>query len=266
MRWLAAGEADLPPGEGWLADAERERLAGMHFTKRRVDYLLGRFVAKRAVARSLDLPQDPASLRGIEVGNDEEGAPFARAGGAPAPLSISISDRAGWGICALGPAGLALGCDLELIEPRGDAFVADMLTEAERARVAAAADEEERQRLANLIWCAKESALKVLRTGLRRDTRSVEVTLGEAPGTEGWQPLRVDRAEGGAFPGWWRAFGAFLVSVAADAEIAPPLALEEPPALAGAQPSHSWLAEPVDGSATALRRRSNSRSIPSTRS
>ena len=72
---------------------------------------------------------------------------------------------------------LSVGCDLELVEPRSALFVRDYFTAAERERVAAA-PAREHDELANLIWCAKESALKVLRTGLRRDTRSVEVELG----------------------------------------------------------------------------------------
>jgi len=84
----------------------------------------------------------------------------------------------------VGPPGRAIGCDLEIVEPRSDAFVEDFLTAAERSLVAGAPDEDARHLLANLVWCGKESALKVLRTGLRRDTRSVEVSLPGGPGQD----------------------------------------------------------------------------------
>jgi 4'-phosphopantetheinyl transferase len=151
----------------------------------------------------------------------------------------------------VGPrAGGRIGCDLELVEPRTAAFIRDYLTVNERRFVAAALSETERDRRANLVWSAKESALKVLQTGLRRDTRSVEVTvsLDRAPG--GWAPLAVRAAEGQRFPGWWARFGDFLLTVAAEPgepgrPARQPVALEEPPALAVATPVHSWLAHPA---------------------
>ena len=98
----------------------------------------------------------------------------------------------------------------------------------------------DRDLLANLIWCGKESALKVLRTGLRRDTRSVEVEFPEGPSADGWHPLLVTAREGTPFPGWWCRYGDFLLTVAASEATAPPVAAEDPPPLAGAEPTHSW--------------------------
>ena len=67
-----------------------------------------------------------------------------------------------------------MGCDLEMIEPRSDAFVADYFTVEEQALVARASAAD-RSRLLALLWSAKESALKALRAGLRLDTRCVIV-------------------------------------------------------------------------------------------
>ena len=75
------------------------------------------------------------------------------------------------------------------------AFVADYFTPAEQALAHRAPSERDWQRVTNLIWSAKESALKVLRTGLRRDTRSVEVTLGDGDGDD-WVPLTVEERRG----------------------------------------------------------------------
>jgi 4'-phosphopantetheinyl transferase len=106
------------------------------------------------------------------------------------------------------------------------------------------AEPAERRLLANLVWSAKESALKVLQAGLRRDTRSVEVDVVEATGQERWARLVVRAEEGSVFPGWWRRYGDFVLTFAADGDPGPPVSLEEPPRLAGATPSHSWLPEP----------------------
>jgi 4'-phosphopantetheinyl transferase len=247
--WHSAGEQEIPADPAWLTPTERARAETLQFTKRRNDYLLGRFAGKSAVARAMGLDLRPASLRRIEVRNrssgPERGAPEAFVDGSPARFEISLTDRAGWGICMLNPAGSRVGCDLELVEERSDAFVADYLTSEEQAFVAAGADAGVRSLRANLVWSAKESVLKVLRTGLRRDTRSVEVRFPGANECEGWGTLRASSAEGVAFEGWWGRFGEFLLTVASDGPMERPQSLVDPPALERAKPSHSWLEAPL---------------------
>jgi len=43
-----------------------------------------------------------------------------------------MTDRADWAVCLASTETVALGCDLELVEPRSDGFVADYLTPAEQ--------------------------------------------------------------------------------------------------------------------------------------
>ncbi len=129
-------------------------------------------------------------------------------------MAIALTHRAGHAVCAVAPAGILLGCDLEVVEPRSDAFVADFFTPAERSLVAQAPPED-RPLLANLLWSAKESALKALREGLRRDTRSVEVSFPEGS-EKGWSPFTADCTETfQTFHGWWRRDGDLLLTVAA---------------------------------------------------
>src|SRR5581483_1022133 len=96
-----------------------------------------------------------------------------------------------------------VGCDLEVVEPRSAGFVHDFLTRGERDWVARHTDPDA---AANLVWSAKESALKVLRTGLRRDTRSVEIAYG-ARQIAGWQELAITVDGQQIFPGWWQRLG-----------------------------------------------------------
>jgi 4'-phosphopantetheinyl transferase len=245
LTWLARGEMDLPPGRNWLAAGEVAKLSGMRFTKRRTEYLLGRWTAKQALARSLGLAADPATLARIEVRNSAAGAPEAHLDGEKLRLAISLSHRAGWAACLVGAGPGRVGCDLELVEPRSPAFVADYLTDDEQRFVAAAPDDLARHLAATLVWSAKESALKVLQTGLRRTARSVPVVVDDEPRRGGWAPLTVSTGEVATLPGWWRRFGDFLLTVAADRPTAPPASLDEPPALAGAHSTHSWLAQPA---------------------
>lgn len=173
--------------------------------------------------------------------NAPDGAPYLLLDGAPAGFDVSVTDRAGWAVCVV---GRRVGCDLELVEPRSPAFVRDFLTPAEQRYVAARPPGDERDAAANLIWSAKESALKLLRTGLRRDTRSVRVSVG-GPGRDGWAALSVRHGGGPPFAGWWRREGAFVLTVAT-AEPGPrPVALDRPGILGTAAPRHSWLDQPA---------------------
>ena len=240
--WLARGEHEVPGGEEWLTPTEAAWLATMRFRKRRTEYLLRRWVGKQAVAAVLGLAGDQGSAARIEVANRTDGSPVVFLDGAPATGCVSMSDRAGWAVCLVAEDRVDVGCDLELVEPRSDGFVADFLTPAEQEAVRAAG--EDRDAVANLLWSAKESVLKVLRTGLRRDTRTVEIAL--RPGTPGdWAPFTARLTEGGELPGWWLRQGAFLFTVAGAARLPPPRPLDDAGVLATATPVHSWLAEPL---------------------
>ncbi|HET8661878.1 MAG TPA: 4'-phosphopantetheinyl transferase superfamily protein [Micromonosporaceae bacterium] len=233
MRWLARDEEALPAGLLWLTPAEATRAARLRHPKRRTEYLLRRLAGKHAVAAVLGLPVDPAGLARIEVANAPSGAPYAMVDGAPAGVEISLTDRAGRAVCVVdtGP----VGCDLEVVEPRSPAFVNDFLTGPERAYVTGRPDADARDAAANLVWSAKESALKVLRTGLRRDTRSVAVAIQDGP-PGAWAPLTVRAVEGTVFHGWWRRDGQFLFTVAAPQPGPPPVALEPAAGLGGSGP------------------------------
>jgi 4'-phosphopantetheinyl transferase len=181
--------ADAPADDAWLSPREAAWVARLRFPKRRSEFRLGRWTAKRALALYLGRDSSAAALGSVEIDRAPDGAPAPLVDGRPAEAYVTMTDRADQAVCLVGPPGTALGCDLELVEPRSDAFVADYLTPAEQALVAAAGTE--RDLLANLVWCGKESALKVLRTGLRRDTRSVEVSLPEGASVDGWAPMSI---------------------------------------------------------------------------
>lgn len=241
LSWLSQGMADAPADDAWLSPRETAWVARIRFPKRRSEFRLGRWTAKKALALYLGRDASAAALRTIEIDRAPDGAPAPLVDGLPAEAYVTMTDRADQAVCLVGPPATALGCDLELVEPRSNAFVADFLTAAEQGLVAVAGAGEARDLLANLVWCGKESALKVLRTGLRRDTRSVEVSFPEGGAVDGWAPMSVRAVEGTIFPGWWQRFGAFVLTLAATEPFGPPRPLLDPPGLATAAPAHSWL-------------------------
>jgi 4'-phosphopantetheinyl transferase len=251
----ACGLGEVGADDGWLSTAEAERLAAFRFEKRRSETRMGRWTAKCAVGRFLGLPVDDwitgrsEQLSRIGIRNEPGGAPRAYVDDQPAGVSISMTDRADWAVCVVaGNPTVSVGCDLELVEHRSAAFVADWFTAPEREMLALA-DPSEHDLLANLVWSAKESALKVLGTGLRRDTRSVEVRLGTSE-LDGWRSLEVRSLDAtdavSTFPGWWRRFGEFVLTCSAEAALDPPTPATQPPPLESASPSHAWAAELCD--------------------
>lgn len=242
--WLARGEDQLPAAADWLSAAERGRAGELRYTKRRTDFLLGRWTLKLAVARVLGWQDDPGTLARIEGRTAPTGAPRLYVDGQPADRGVSLSDRAGCAVCLVAARAVEVGCDVEIVEPRSDGFVRDYLTQEEQRL--AGPPGLARDTAANLIWSAKESALKVLGTGLRRDTRSVEVDVTElSPPERTWSALRVRTSAGEAFPGWWRRSGPFLVTACWRGGGPPPVALEARSPIDTMPPSHRWVGRPV---------------------
>jgi 4'-phosphopantetheinyl transferase len=216
---LLASCAELPEDDGWLDPEEAERARGFRVPGRRLDFRLGRWTAKHAIAAWIG--EECRDLARIAVRTSQSGAPRVLVDGEPAPLEVSFSHRDGRAACAVAPAGTRLGCDLEWVEPRSDSFVQDYFVPAE-IELVHLAPVEERALYANLIWSAKESALKALKTGLRDDTRSVEVRLLDTAPRD-WGRLEVARAgTGEVFQGWWRREGGWVLTVVADPAPASP--------------------------------------------
>jgi len=238
----------VPTTFEWLSPHEREHLASIRYTKRRDEYVTRRWTTKQAVATVLDIDRTPSALARIEVRHRESGAPYVQLDGAMADIDVSMSDRAGWAVCLVGPPGVravgTLGIDLEIVEPRTDGFIADFFTAAEREHVRALIDPERRHEAANLIWSAKEAALKVQQVGLRVDTRTVEVQLHGAPRADGWAAMTVVGAAG-PMPGWWRRDGVYLLTIACDRPCEPPRPMSTGADLASAVPRHTWVASPT---------------------
>jgi 4'-phosphopantetheinyl transferase len=248
MRWLAHGEHEVPADAEWLTAREQAVLGGIRYTKRYVEFRTRRWTAKRALATVLERDLTPAALATLEIGNHPGGAPYVAVDGERAAIEVSISDRAGWAVCLVGtPGGTPgpLGIDLEIVEPRSDAFVEDFFTATERDTVRALPAGEPRDEAANLIWSAKEAALKVLKVGLRADTRDVQVVIDRRRRADGWSALRVTASGGAVFPGWWRRDGVFVLTIAGAAPSDPPALLAGGSDLAAAVPVHSWLERPL---------------------
>ena len=244
IQWLVQSMADLGEGtdpHSWLNAEEAATFAKLNTPKRREDWLLGRWTAKQLVRSTLQAQRGEAwPLERIGIGVEASGAPFVelRLPGRAVQssgllerafpeelspiLSLSISHSAGTAFCALSDQpGCRLGADIEQIESRETAFVADFFTAAEIQRVEQA-PEALRASLVTAIWSGKEAVLKAIREGLRSDTRAVECIIEPLPlPVEPWQPftIRTDPVREPIFTtlnnwqGWWRSYQGFILTM-----------------------------------------------------
>jgi 4'-phosphopantetheinyl transferase len=238
LYWLEQSAADLPVHDRFLSSEELLRLHQLSFPKRRNDWRLGRWTAKRAVAAYLGQSADPEALANLEIRSSPSGAPEVSLLSGSAQVSISLSHRADNAMCVVAPFNTPIGCDLELIEPRSDSFVADYFTANEQALISQA-PREAQALLVTLLWSAKESALKAMHLGLRVSTRLLEVRpdtispdVGKAwrvvcpvalrdselhcrdAAMHVWHPLQVIVSDTPGFIGCWRHAAGLVRTIA----------------------------------------------------
>ncbi len=169
--------------------------------------LLGQAVPALAGARPIS----------FAIGNEAEGAPYVQVGARALPGCLSLSHRENRAAAAwTSLEGLAIGIDLELVEPRQPVFVQDYFSGAEAGWVSAA-PAAERDRLVTLIWSAKEAALKALRKGLRLDTRAVEILrIANSEKKDDWEEIgaKMTIPPYHSFRIWYRDEGQFVLTLA----------------------------------------------------
>jgi 4'-phosphopantetheinyl transferase len=243
--WLEQPAASVPTEDDWLSESEVAVQGKLRFAKRRADWRLGRWTAKRALSACLNLPVARGAFHEIEVRAAASGVPEAYLSNQPAEVTISLSHSSSRAVCAVVLGRVALGCDLEAIEPRSAAFIADYFDAAEQACIAGT-PAGTRSCLVTLLWSAKESALKALGAGLRLDTRSVtvgpldeigsalqelcsDVPIRAAKACEDWKRLHVRGTGGTAFQGWWVCSGGQIRTIVAAPSPGVPIMLDERP-------------------------------------
>ncbi|MCC6454097.1 MAG: 4'-phosphopantetheinyl transferase superfamily protein [Caldilineaceae bacterium] len=225
IRWLIQSVVDHPdlaaghPPAGLLTPAELAQFQSYLSPRRRRDWLLGRWTAKRLIQTHIATTHgfSPA-LDSFTVEYDPSGAPHANSHhpalrGTPVdghmPIALSISHSHGYAFCALcaDTMGQArLGADIELVESRADTFANEFFTPDEQAHLHSALSTQTAL-LATAMWSVKEAALKAARADLRADPRSIQC-LPRPIAPRHWTALRVTIAkqnspELGPLHAWW---------------------------------------------------------------
>jgi 4'-phosphopantetheinyl transferase len=235
IQWLLEDSTQHPDIEqglcpaGLLNGAEHRQFQMLRQPKRRREWLLGRWTAKRLL-QTLVAQRSGSAIAPTQLTilNTPSGAPVV-SGVWFENVTLSISHRGGYAFCAarLRPLGCStercsLGADIELIEPRAHTFADSYFTAPECAALASAGDAG-RDLMTTAIWSAKESALKAAHLGLLVDTRAVTCHIAPTslPAAR-WIPFGVswdDRLLGGHpkpdVQGWWRSEQNYVLTIAA---------------------------------------------------
>lgn len=159
---FASASVEEGNAEGLLNADELKAVSQRGTPKRVAERIAGRIAAKRAVMAQTGVPAEE-----IRIENLESGAPIVRIANQAGPrLSLSHSNgRAVAIVCSKG----AIGVDLEAIEERSSAFVAEWFTAKEQAFVG------ESPHLQTLAWSAKEAVLKALGQGMALNPREIQL-------------------------------------------------------------------------------------------
>lgn len=210
-------EAALPDFGKYLGAQELEVFRRLKIPKRRTEWLAGR-VAAKTLLRASDTRCASRKPAEIQILSNESGAPWVKLGESVQPFgSLSLSHSNGFLFCAHSSVSMPLGVDLEVIAPRERSFIEDYFTKAEVEQVNIL-NEETSPLGVNLVWSGKESILKALQSGLRVDTRTVEVQLPQSLG-QGltWSALgtRVSGGKENSLHLVWRREGDFVLTVCA---------------------------------------------------
>jgi 4'-phosphopantetheinyl transferase len=236
INWLVQSTADCPAlmasdGEGILSAGERERLAALTNEKRRGDWLLGRWTAKRLLQALIEQGRGVlVPLDQVVIEADETGAPHGLVDGFDAPVPLSISHSSGTALCATtlslsraegdngtgARLGQAVGADIERIELRAREFVDDYFTPDEIIQVRNAPPAWY-DTLVTAIWSAKEAALKAFHLGLTVDARSVSCHLYPPKADGGWARAEMHCAPclpARDLSGWWCVAGDYVLTIA----------------------------------------------------
>jgi 4'-phosphopantetheinyl transferase EntD len=191
--WHLCRITDVPDDDDWLTHNERIVMSKLAIAKRRADWRLGRWTAKKMLGTEFQVPAGRAEVRAAG-----DGAPEAFVGGVPSGISLSLSHRDGVAVAAMARPPTTVGIDLETVESRSDAFVRECLS-------------------------GEEASAKMVREGLRVDVRQAVVVA--APPARTWTPLTVTwRTEARTHRRWWCHDHSRVVAVVTDPPTPAPVA------------------------------------------
>ena len=195
--WCLAAEVApeiLDQAQRGLEPRERERLAALAWPGPRRDFLIGRWLLRRALARATGRP---AAGFGFEPGPHGRPQPIHAEFGPERPLpDLNLSHGGGLVVVALCD-GATVGIDGESVARRLPARRLDRFLSAAEHADLLAADASDRQERFWRLWTLKEAYLKAIGSGITGSLGSFAIRLRDPA---------VPRLEGPDDAASWRIF------------------------------------------------------------
>lgn len=213
--WYFDPQAGSAPSglEGLFSASEARRYESMKFELRQKSFIAGRRAAKHLLMDCVPELRGCSPAR-ISIENRESGAPFVLVNGQELPGMLSISHCGDAAAAAYtSESSIRIGVDLEAIAPRAPSFLETYFTLLELEWVLSA-KEEDQALISTLIWSAKEAVLKALQTGLRVDTREIEILPDDSPAADGWRRFEISAPKSWHWQGNWRKSFDFVITIA----------------------------------------------------
>jgi len=193
VTWLHAADADaalLAEATSWLDVAEHDRAGRFARREDATDFLLGRWLARRALAATTGTRPDEWSF---DLG--DHGKPLARGPSVHAP-AFNLSHGGGLVVCALcATADSSVGVDVESISRRlPGRRLERFLTERELHALGPESGSTFARRFWR-TWTLKEATLKAAGTGIAGTLSAAEVELAAEGGARVRPGAPLDRIE-----------------------------------------------------------------------
>lgn len=166
-----SGKTDYEGVIPYLHSYERNYFNTLKFQKRARSYLMGRFVAKQAVA----LLTDEENLANILIQSGVFTQPIVASSETNTQVSITHCDD--FGAALAFPEAHPMGIDLEIINSKQRATLEGQVTELEKQQIVSLPIVYDVG--LTLLWTAKEALSKVLKTGLMTPFDIFEVSKME---------------------------------------------------------------------------------------
>jgi 4'-phosphopantetheinyl transferase len=149
----------------FLTDREILQYRSFKFEKRRLDWLGGRFCAKKAIAKSFEVD----NYKDIEVANDRDRKPYFKIKGVIQDNALSISHCPGYAVSAVATGkNTLLGIDMEIVEKRSGSWVKEFFSPTEMIDTSPLA--------LTVLWTQKEAVLKALGLGLSANLHQLMIS------------------------------------------------------------------------------------------
>ncbi|MBT3392553.1 MAG: 4'-phosphopantetheinyl transferase superfamily protein [Elusimicrobiaceae bacterium] len=157
-----------------LCAKEQEYFASLKFDKRKKDYLVGRYTAKKLLLENF-VKNAKLSFKDISILKDEDGKPDLYINGEKSNIMLSISHSGDFASAIASTKLKFLGVDTEKIETRSESWAKQSFYNTEYPTN----PQNQTDEFFTTLWAKKEAVVKALGVGLSVDLWDIRFENGQ---------------------------------------------------------------------------------------